>query len=94
MSITISLPVEIESALRQRAAVVGTDVESFVRQIVLEEVTETPDMALCGEPHADFAARLRGLSNGMESNMDILTTVENQSMPDAANEIPTRYPIR
>ena len=60
MSITISLPVEIESALRQRAAIVGTDVESFVRQIVLEEVTETPVATLGGEPHPDFVARLRG----------------------------------
>ena len=40
MNISINFPAEIESRLQQRAAAAGQDVESFIQQIVTEQLTE------------------------------------------------------
>jgi plasmid stability protein len=65
MSITISIPDELEPALRQKAAAAGQDVEHFVRQIVAENLLEDPAVAT-EQPsragsHAEFRTRLRDL---------------------------------
>jgi len=70
MSLTITIPSDIESALRKRAVAEGTDIESFVRQIVIEEVAETGEASGGTESHAEFMAKLNrtieqhGISNG------------------------------
>lgn len=40
MQLNVSLPAEIETALRRRAAAAGLDLETFVTNVVTEEVTE------------------------------------------------------
>ncbi len=65
MSITISIPDELEPALRQKAAAAGQNVEHFVRQIVAENLLEGP-VPQAEQParpgsHAEFRARLRDL---------------------------------
>lgn len=60
MTLTISLPTEIELALRERALAVGLDVETFVTNVVKDEVAD--DVAM--EPrrrmsHEEFRARLQ-----------------------------------
>lgn len=41
MSVRINFPPEIESTLRREAAAAGQDVETFVRNVVAEFLTET-----------------------------------------------------
>jgi len=70
MSLNVSFPIEIESALRQRAAAAGKDVETFVREILIEEVAERAINSLSSQSHDEFMAKLtaiidlHGLSNG------------------------------
>ena len=61
MSLSISFPTEIESALRQRAAAAGKDVETFVREIVVEEVDEKPDSLPHLNSHREFMTRLKDI---------------------------------
>ena len=49
----------VESALRQRAAAAGKDVETFVREIVVEEVAEEPHSSRRSHSHAEFMTRLK-----------------------------------
>ena len=59
MSLNVSFPIEIESALRQLAAAAGKDVETFVREIVVEEVAEELSSSPRSNSHAEFMARLK-----------------------------------
>jgi plasmid stability protein len=59
MSLYISFPIEIEFALRRRAAAAGKDVEAYVREIVVEEVAEEPSPPPNSISHAEFMTRLR-----------------------------------
>jgi len=61
MSLNVSFPIEIESALRQRAAAVGKDVETFVREIVVEEMAEELHSSPRSHSHAEFMSRLRDI---------------------------------
>jgi hypothetical protein len=63
MSLSVSFPIEIESALRQRAAAVGKHVEPFVREIVVEEVADEPSSSPRSHSHGEFMTRLKGISN-------------------------------
>src|ERR1700722_434709 len=70
MSLSVTFPTEIESTLRQRAAALGKDVETLVRDIVTEEVAESPDAIRRRIPHSEFMSRLdamihrHGIRNG------------------------------
>jgi hypothetical protein len=65
-----SFPSEIELVLRQRAAALGKDVDTFVREIIIEEVADIPAIEECAVSHAEFMARLdamierHGIRNG------------------------------
>ena len=58
---TITLPIELESALRQRAALAGKDIETFVREILTEEVSNQPTKNIRTLSHEEFVAKLRGI---------------------------------
>ncbi|HUQ71447.1 MAG TPA: hypothetical protein VM165_18105 [Planctomycetaceae bacterium] len=61
MNVNITVPAEMESILRRRAAAAGQDVAAFVQQVVTEELAgETVDSGR-SETHEEFRGRLRGL---------------------------------
>jgi plasmid stability protein len=70
MSLSVTFPTELESALRQRAAAVGKDVDTFVREIVIDEVSEVPASSRRKRSREEFVSRLReiieshGIKNG------------------------------
>jgi hypothetical protein len=70
MSLSVTFPAELESVLRQRAAAMGKDVDTLVREIVAEEVTATEATDPRTESHLDFMQRLdamiqrHGIRNG------------------------------
>jgi hypothetical protein len=70
LSLSVSFPTEIESVLRQRAAALGKDVDTFVREIVIEEVADMPAIENCAVSHTEFMERLdamiqrHGIRNG------------------------------
>ena len=71
MNLSVSFPTEIESALRQHAAAAGKDVETFVRELVVEEVAEAAVYPVRSKPYGEFMTRLRdsiqrhGIQNGI-----------------------------
>ncbi len=58
MSLSVSFPAEVEAVLRQRASALGIDVNTFVREIVFEEVATIPTNRKRQESHIEFMARL------------------------------------
>lgn len=70
MSLSVTFPTELESVLRQRAAAVGKDVDTFVREIVLEEVADGPETEKRKISHTEFMTKLdamiqrHGIRNG------------------------------
>ena len=70
MSLSVSFPAEIESTLRQHAAAIGKDVETFVRELVVEEVAEATESPVRRRSHAEFKEKLdamiqsHGIRNG------------------------------
>ena len=70
MTLSVTFTTEIESALRQRAAAVGKDVDTLVREIVTEEVIASEAPEPTEESHPDFMHRLdamiqrHGIRNG------------------------------
>src|SRR4051812_42865946 len=70
MNLSVSFPADLESALRERAAAAGKDVETFVRQLVIDEVNEEPAATRRTRSHEEFVSRLRemiqrhGIRNG------------------------------
>jgi len=58
MSLTIELPVEIEDAIRRRAEAAGTDLATFVRQVVTECAVEGDEPSQPPTAPAEFARRL------------------------------------
>jgi plasmid stability protein len=57
MSVSIDLPADVESALRGRAAAAGTDLSTFIRQVVTESLEDDETPATPTLP-TDFAHRL------------------------------------
>lgn len=70
MTLSVTFPTEIESVLRQRAAAMGKDVDTLVREIVTEEVIASEVPEPTEESHRDFMHRLdsmierHGIRNG------------------------------
>ena len=70
MSLSVSFPAEIESTLRQHAVAIGKDVETFVRELVVEEVAEATGSPVRKRSHAEFKAKIdtmiqsHGIRNG------------------------------
>ncbi len=58
---TITLPIELESALRERAALVGKDIETYVREILTDEVSDQLTKNVRTQSHEEFVAKLRGI---------------------------------
>lgn len=58
MSLRVSFPAEIEAVLRERASALGKDVNTFVREIVSEEVAPIPLDHKRPESHVEFMAKL------------------------------------
>ena len=61
MHLNVSLPIEIENALRRRAAAAGKDVETFVTEIVAGEVTDEPSSSQHPQSHDTFKSELRAI---------------------------------
>lgn len=62
MNVSVQFPVDMENALRNTAAAAGKDVESFVRDVVAERLTEeAPSSAGRRMSHEEFMARIREL---------------------------------
>jgi plasmid stability protein len=60
MQLNVSLPTEIENALRRRAAAAGMDLETFVTNVVTEEVAEEPmPTPRASRSSAKYAERLK-----------------------------------
>lgn len=67
MTITVSLPREIEFVLRQQAEAAGQDIETFVRHIVTESVSfNSENQAAPSQPTSreEFTSRLRAIIRG------------------------------
>ena len=58
---TITLPIELEFALRQHSALAGKDIETYVREILSEEVSDQPTKNVRTQSHEEFVAKLRGI---------------------------------
>jgi hypothetical protein len=61
MQLNISLPAEIETALRRRAAAAGQDVDTFVARVVTDELTDEIESAVTRpkyRSHEEFKAKL------------------------------------
>lgn len=74
MNVSIHFPAEIERQLQQRAAAAGQDVESFVRQMVTEQLAEEAQNPAPQHASPDeFKARLRRIIDrhpGSRGRMD------------------------
>ena len=79
MSLSVSFPTEIEAALRQRAAAAGKDVETFVREIFIEEVADEPLPKTDTQSHGEFKAKLQAIID--------LHAVSNGKMDDSRESI-------
>lgn len=58
MNVSIYFPEEIEQSLRSRAAASGQDVETFVRQLVTQQLLEDEPAAARQTSVAEFEKRL------------------------------------
>jgi hypothetical protein len=62
MNLNIEFPADIENVLRSRAAAAGTDLTSFVRQVVTESIVDpelpSPEKS---SSHEEFMAKIRGI---------------------------------
>jgi hypothetical protein len=52
MALTISLPIDAESRLRERAAAAGQDVTQYVEQLITKELVAPLSLAKASEPLA------------------------------------------
>ena len=57
---TITLPPQVETPLRRRAAQAGMDADALAGAILLDALAETPEEALREERHQLVALKLRG----------------------------------
>ena len=70
MNLIVSIPPDVETALRSNAAAVGKDVETFVRELVIDDVSEVAASMQKRRSHEEFVSRLReiiqkhGIRNG------------------------------
>ena len=79
MTVSINFPAEIESTLRRRAAAVGKDVETIVKEFVTERLAdESPPQAKVTS-HDEFMAKLQRFID--------LHPVTNGSMDDSRESI-------
>lgn len=59
MNVSLNLPPEVEQALLHRAAAAGQDVETFLKAIVAERLSEDTEVATGKRSHEDFTVRLQ-----------------------------------
>lgn len=61
MNVSIRFPPEIEPVLIRRAAAAGQDVETFVREVVTEQLADEVAVPARVGSHSEFMARLQAI---------------------------------
>ena len=61
MNVSINFPAEIETSLLRRAAAVGKDVETIVKEFVAKRLVEEGPLPAKTASHDEFMAKLHGI---------------------------------
>ena len=61
MNVSINFPAEIETSLLRRAAAVGKDVETIVKEFVAERLVEESPLPAKAASYNEFMAKLHGI---------------------------------
>ena len=79
MNVSINFPAEIETTLLRRAAIAGKDVETIVREFVVERLAEESPPLSKVLSHEEYMAKLNAIIE--------LHPVSNGSMDDSRQSI-------
>ena len=79
MNVSINFPAEIETSLLRRAAAVGKDVETIVKEFVAERLVEESPLPAKAASHDEFMAKLHGIID--------LHAMSNRSVDDSRESI-------
>ena len=79
MNVSINFPADIETTLRRRAAAVGKDVETFVKEVVTERLADDALPQMGTPSHDEFMAKVREIIH--------LHPVSNGSVDDSRDSI-------